>query len=127
MKLKGKQLIIQADGVAIAASKSCTIDVQADTIETSSPSQGSWRNYIAGRKKWNITTNHLVSADASASTPLRNMLSKVGKIYQLSFVVNGYPDDHASGSAICTACKITATLGNLMQGSFSWTGSGPLE
>ena len=125
---KGKQLIVFADGVAVAASKSCTIEIDTDYIETSSPDQGTWRNFIAGRKKWSVMTNHLVNAPSTKTgTSLKDMVQKVGKTYTLKFEIDGFENDTFSGTAICTSCKITATLGNLMQGSFSWTGSGPLE
>lgn len=57
---KGKDLMVMADGVVIAASKSCTVNVECDDIPVSSPTDGQWEHVIAGRKKWKVTTNHLV-------------------------------------------------------------------
>ena len=34
--------------------------------------------------------------------------------------------DILEGSAICKTAKVTATVGNLSQGSFSWLGKGAL-
>ena len=64
MILQGRNLIIKAGGVAIAAAKSASIKVQAKTIETSSPSDGEWEHSIVGRKSWSVSTNQLVTSIA---------------------------------------------------------------
>lgn len=120
-------MIILADGTAIAGSKSCTLTVKGDTIEISGPKQGVWREYISSRKDWEITTNHLVKASAATETPLKTMVARVGTAYALKVQVRDFADDVLTGTAICTQCKITATRGNLLQGSFTFDGSGPLE
>ncbi len=119
---KGNDLIIMVDGMALATSKSCSISLQADTIETASPTDGEYTTYIADRKSWSVSTTHLVCAD----TTIRSMLDRVGQTVRLTFTMRDDPADSLTGAAICTACKITATRGNLIQGSFSWKGSGPL-
>lgn len=60
MILKGKQLIIKVNGSAIAAARSCSINVQTDEIETATMSGGPWRTFLLSRKSWSISTNHLV-------------------------------------------------------------------
>ena len=62
MIIHGRNLIIKAGGVAIAAAKSCDITVQSEEIETASPSTGEWRTAIIGRKSWTISTNQLVTS-----------------------------------------------------------------
>ena len=59
-------MIIKAGGVAIAAAKSCTVKIQAKTIETSSPADGQWEHSIIGRKAWSVNTNHLVTSIAES-------------------------------------------------------------
>lgn len=58
--LQGRNLIIAINGSTIAAAKSCTVDVQADTIKVSSPTDGAWEHIIAGRKSWQVQTSHLM-------------------------------------------------------------------
>lgn len=60
MVLHGRDLIVTANGMAIAAAKSCELQVSCDDIEISSPTSGQWREFIADRKEWAVTTNHLV-------------------------------------------------------------------
>lgn len=87
MILHGRNLIIKAGGVAIAAAKSCDINVQCEEIETASPSTGAWRTAIIGRKSWQVTTNQLV-------TSLVRPLQIVGTSVSLSMEVEGEYGSH---------------------------------
>lgn len=60
MVLKGHDLVIQAGGVAIAAAKTCTLNVQADSHEVASPSSSSWKDFMAGRKSWSVSADQLL-------------------------------------------------------------------
>ena len=46
--------------MVLAASKSCSVNVDVDTIKVSSPTDGEWKHSISGRKSWKVTTNHLL-------------------------------------------------------------------
>lgn len=281
MIIQGKDLIVTANGSVIAAAKSCSLKVQSDTLEVSSPTQGKYRTFIPERMSWSITTNHLLllderhdghiiaksqltqrvfpitgvssvtaggesvsvtsrglslitlsatapyaptgvetfdtwnndsacatlatrltgissglyalvsydaygmtealrtaigtafSVDASPipltlmnfnaltiiggpavgtgairlyvggrhaetqlylnngatllATPLRDNVARVGQVYTLEMSLSGFPTDRVTGQAICTEYSVQAAKGTLVQGGFSWQGSGPLE
>ena len=55
--LNGKDLIIECDGKPLAAAKSCSIEVNAETIQVSDIVHGGWEHYRAGRKSWKMKTN----------------------------------------------------------------------
>lgn len=61
MIIHGKDIIIKADGEAIAAAKSCELEISAEVIKTASPTDGQWQHGIAGRKSWRATCSHLVT------------------------------------------------------------------
>lgn len=61
-----------------------------------------------------------------ATTPLRDAVARIGQTYTLQMCVEGLADDVLTGTAICKQFKVTGSLGNLAQGSFSWKGSGAL-
>ena len=82
MILHGKDIILLADGVAIAAAKSCELNISADIIKTSSPSDGAWETSIAGRKSWNASCSQLV-------TSITNGLAMVGTVTTLRMQVRG--------------------------------------
>ena len=67
MILQGRNLIVSANGVVLAASKSCSIDVKADTKEVSSPTDADWKHFKARAKEWSVTTNHLLKSDSVAA------------------------------------------------------------
>lgn len=103
MILHGRNLIIKANGVAIAAAKSCDISIQCNEIETASPSTGVWRTAILGRKSWSVTTNQLV-------TGIARSISMVGTTVSLSMDVegdfgipfHGFVDDVSTSSSTYT-------------------------
>lgn len=121
--MNGNNIIIRdSAGTLLAATKSNEWQTEAETIEVSSPTQGAWREYIAGRKEWSVTTSFLVTA----VNDIKKCLN-IGESYTLNFCENttNYPVK-LTGSAILKTCKITATKGNLLQGSFSFVGNGEL-
>ena len=61
------------------------------------------------------------------ATPLKNCVARVGQIFTISVQVDGLGSDRLSGTALCNTFQVTATKGNLMQGSFKFTGSGSLQ
>ena len=121
---KGNDLIVLEDGRPLAASKSCSIDVSMETQEVALAGSGSSKSYIAGRKSWTVTTNHLVGE----GTKINDLLNKVGRVFTLTWQMRADTEGagRMGGKAICTQCKITATRGNLIQGSFTWKGTGDL-
>jgi hypothetical protein len=118
MILHGRNIIIEADGTTIASSRSCEIHITADTDEVSSPGNGDWHQYYTMRKGWTISMGYLVTA-------LKGAIEE-GKTYTITIQNRDDEDDKRFGNAICTENVITATIGNLCQGSFRFLGTGPL-
>jgi predicted secreted protein len=107
------------NGVAVAAAKSCSLRVENSEIEVSSPTTGNWRQFIAGRNSWVVSTGHLVLA-------VKSNVTLVGTMVTLSFEVGGSSTDNVSGSALVKQWDVSGAVGNLAQGSFQFTGSGAL-
>ena len=61
MIIHGNNLIVSVGGTAVAAAKSCELNVAADTIEVASPNIGDWRSFIVGRKTWNVSVGYLLT------------------------------------------------------------------
>lgn len=122
MAINGNNILIYKNGTAIAGVKSDEVQTSVDTIEISSPSTGVWKQYIPGRKEWGVNVGYLVLAD-SGVTELLN----VGSTYTLIFKGrNATGTNGIKGTAMLKVCKITATRGNLVQGSFQFIGTGAL-
>jgi hypothetical protein len=82
MILHGRNIVLLANGTAIAASKSCTLDVDAEVIKVSDPNDGQWEHAIAGRKSWKASCNHLV-------TDIIDPLAMIGTTVTLRMQVQG--------------------------------------
>ena len=110
------------NGQAIAGTKSDELQVDCETIEIASATDQGWTHYISGRKSWSLTVGWLVLAN----TDVRKALL-VGSSVTIKIKGRGESDSSGvSGSAILKTVKITATRGNLAQGSFAFVGNGPL-
>lgn len=128
--MTGKDIIVtlSQNGTQLASTciRSHDIQTDAETIEVASATQSTWREYIADRKGWSLTVNYLVLAAAKVAD-----LLKVGQTFTVTVSAastgTGDTATSLSGTAILTAVKQTATVGNLAQGSFSFQGSGALS
>ena len=82
MILQGRNIILLAGGKAIAAAKSCDLEISADAIPVASPSDGAWEDAIPGRKSWKASCNHLV-------TGIVDSAAMVGTVVTLRMQVAG--------------------------------------
>ena len=123
--MNGKDIIVYSGGTAIAATTVNDISNAAELQPFSSPNTADYKEYRAKDKSWRIVTNYLVT---SVSGSLTDLL-KAGNTYTLVISATGQTGSNKqglTGTAICQECRITATNGNLCQGSFVFQGSGPL-
>jgi predicted secreted protein len=117
--------------VAIAAVKTDEIQSGAELLEISSPSQGAWKQFITARKEWSVNVGYLVISDSALqianATGIQDLL-QVGNTFTLKVCGRNDADTTGlTGNAILKTCKITASIGNLVQGSFSFVGTGALS
>lgn len=106
---------------AIAATKTNEIQTECETIEVASANDGEWKHHIAGRKEWGLSVSYLISAVSNLDD-----LLLVGSTYKLR-IQNQSGSDYIQGDAILKSVKQTASIGNLVQGSFQFVGNGALE
>lgn len=122
MAINGNNVLIYRNGTAIAGTITNEIQTGADLIEISSPTSGQWKEYIAGRKSWSVNVSYLILANNG----VRDLLN-VGNSYTLKIRGRNATDaTGVVGTGILKSCKITATKGNLVQGSFTFQGTSSL-
>lgn len=102
----------------IAAAKSCSISMKCDLIEKASSTQGTSKEYVAGRDEWDISIDHLVTSGA----PFEGLL-KVRQTYTISVVIAGV---RKYGTAICQQADIQGAVGSIGRGSIRFKGSGAM-
>ena len=135
MALNGNIILVQLDGHTIAGTKTTEIQVDSELIEIASATQGTFREFIVGRKQWQVTVNYLLmyaTYQQMFTYPNASMTDAllVGNSYTLKFKNRAnYYDQPITlkGTAILRTCKITATRGNLIQGTFTFVGNGALS
>ena len=122
MAVLGNNIIVYMNGQAIAGTKSDEIQVESETIEVASETDQDWVHRIAGRKSWSLNVGWLVLANQD----VRKVLL-VDSVVTIKIKGRGESDSNGvTGAAIMKTAKITATRGNLAQGSFAFIGNGPL-
>ena len=134
MALNGNIILVQLDGHTIAGTKTTEIQVESELIEIASATQGTYREYLTGRKQWQVTVNYLLkyaTYQAMVTYPQAALTDAllVGNSYTLKFMNRASHYDMPitlKGTAILRTCKITATRGNLIQGTFTFVGNGAL-
>ena len=117
----GRDIKIFMGGVAITAAKSCEISVNVDTHDVLTPADTEWQRLKAERYEWTVQVSTLV-------TEFRTRFN-LGQMVTLTMAVcdsNGMTADRMSGTAYLKKSEVTAQLGNLVQGGFTFQGIGSL-
>lgn len=119
----GRNLLIYADGVAVAAARSCRITMDVESIEMAGVDSGKFKYYVAAMSSWSIQVDKLVSN-------VRSLFEDVGDMVTLSFVVRdeygNLMGDRMTGEGFIKSASISATVGSLTTGSITFRGSGEL-
>ena len=122
MAKNGNDILVYMNGVAIASARSAEVRVDGELLEVASPTQGDWREFLAGRKEWDVQVGYLVVANAD--------LAKLIQVNQkVQLIINGRTSGDTPGligSAFIKTAKQTYNRGSIIQGSFAFKGSGPL-
>ena len=103
----------------VAGARSCEVSVDGDQMEVSSPNDGAWQHFIAGRKGWSISVGYLMSVGTFPS--------EAAMVNTTVTVVVSDGTTMMQGQAIVKSWKATGNLVNLANGSFVFLGNGPLS
>lgn len=122
MAVNGNDILVLMNGTAVAHARTSEIQVDGEVIEISSPSQGQWREFIAGRKEWSVKLDYLVFFN----TNMKRLVT-VGTTVTLMIKGRNASDSYGlTGRAIITAAAQTYTRGKLIAGSFTFSGASAL-
>lgn len=119
----GNNLLIYANGSVVAAAKTCRISTDAELIACASATDGDFRAFKVGKSSWQISVTSLV-------TNVRSWFETPDAAIRVSFVVRDeygtLMGDRMTGKAIVTKADVSASVGSLMQGQFTFQGTGAL-
>lgn len=125
MILHGRNINVKANGVIIARAKSCQLNVQCDMTEISSMTSGVWKQFLAGRKEWDVNVTTFVEV-------VKNGYDLVGQTVTLEFGQVSPTSraeltaDKLSGSAIVTMYGMSGEVKGLVTAQMQFKGNGPL-
>jgi len=131
--ITGDKLFLFVDNTPVAFAKSCSLDINADTIDTANKFSGKWKSVLSGHISWTVSCDALytqVSGDTSFETLRAKMV--VGDAVD---VIVGTATDTTytvaqglySGKAFITSVSLKADTGSIAECSISMTGSGALS
>lgn len=124
MAVKGKYVVIgkgPSDNRLVAGVRADRLRVAGETIEIASATSSRWKEFLAGRKEWDITTDYLLT-----KWNIQEVL-RVGETYPILVIDSTNIDTYLSGTVICTEAVQDYQVGALAKGSFVFKGTGPLQ
>lgn len=118
MSITGNKIMLMKNGTVVAAVVTHDVQTEAELLEVASKTHGKWREYIAGRKNWEITAKCLV-----VSSLLNVEMLQTGQRFTLKSYEREDQTDNIQGRAILEQCRIKAARGALVQGYFKFRGT----
>ena len=126
--IHGKDLILTIDSeytqnVALAASKSCEVEVNTDFIEVASPTDGAWKQYVPTYLSWGLSASSLLAYPQTFNTLFAYQTNKT------LLTVRFFDPDlgiYYKGNTYISNLRNTATVGSLVKISLTFQPTGPL-
>lgn len=88
MIIQGRDLIVAANNVAIAAAKSCTLNVEVDTIEIARHNTQNWKEFTTGLKEWKVSTSQILESQQGSTGAIEVMSASHNGVNNPSAEVN---------------------------------------
>ena len=121
--IHGRNLIVALDGVAVAAAKTCSLDIDQSFIEACSPVSGRTHTKIPTTYDWGVSVDGLVANNSSPTVRLQDLLI-AGTKCLLTFTDGS--GNRRAGYVYVKSCKESGPIGNLATYSASFESTGPL-
>lgn len=135
----GKDLMLFADGDALALATSCKLGLSAETIDTQSKDSGMWAEKDIKKLSWNASSENVFSADADVNSYDKLFAMFIAhKSVTLKFGIVANPMNEMpadgwalsagayTGKAVITSLETNAPDGDKATLSISFDGTGPL-
>jgi len=121
--INGRDLILSINGTAVAASKSCKLDVQQNFIASCAPTSGRVKNKIPTDYTWSVSTDCLIADPTYADNILSTLIAGT------AVVLRFYDQQlrmRRTGSAYISSVSVGASIGSISTLSVAFEGSGAL-
>ena len=148
--IHGDKLHLYYNDEPIAFGTSCSIDISAETVDTSNKMSGNWKEFMTGQLSYTISSESLMTYTIAKDVPegsgeekgdlsglatytdlLEAMLTRAPIKFEMGTAKSAEEDygidaKFLSGSAVITSLNMTAQSGQICTCSVSLQGSGKL-
>ena len=140
----GDRLELTFKDKPLALGKSCSLEITAETLDTSNKMSGNWKEYLVGKLSFSLNSDALLTYSDKASVPELADVSKFGDLLStmvqrnpISFALSqitkveggGFSKDFdfVSGKVVITSLSTTADDGQLATCTVQLQGTGELK
>lgn len=130
-------LFITTEGATtlpIAYGTNCSIEITADTIDTSSKMSGNWKEYLTAQLGYTVSSESLLSFTAGhlSYTKLKELMvarQSVPFLMSMPSADGNFTNqkDYVKGNAVITSLTLNANNGEICNCSIQMQGTGALE
>lgn len=121
--IHGRNLIVALDGVALAAAKTCSLDLDQSFLEACSPVSSRTHTKIPTTYDWGVSVDGLVANNSDPTVSLQDRLI-AGTKCLLTFTDG--PGNRRAGFVYVKSCKESGSVGNIATYSASFESTGEL-
>jgi len=121
--IHGRNLIVALDGVAVAAAKTCSLDLDQSFLEACSPVSGRTHTKIPTTYDWGVSVDGLIANSSSPTVSLQDRLI-AGTKCLLTFTDGS--GNRRAGFVYVKSCKESGPVGGLATYSASFESTGAL-
>lgn len=143
------ELTFGADNKPLALGKSCSLEITAETLDTSNKMSGNWKESLVGKLSFSLNSDALLTYSDKSSVPELANVSKFGDLMSamvarepISFTLSEINKkagataaettfekgkDFVSGKVVITQLSVTADDGQLTTCSVQLQGTGELK
>lgn len=144
----GDRLELTFGGKPLAFGKSCSLEITAETLDTSNKMSGNWKDFLVGQLSFSVSTDSLLTYSDKTTVPDLDKVSKFGDLlatmvkrnpiqFSLSEITKVEDEsgsisfnkemDLVTGNVVITQLSVQADNGQITTCAISLQGTGELK
>lgn len=124
-EIRGVDVLILKDGVAVAGQRDCMLNIAGDEIDTSTKTNAGWKTSLAGLKSWSITLD-CVTYEGEGSEGQRAIRQAVVKHQNLDVIFALGDEEVYAGEVSITGLDLSGPMSDVSMSSFTLNGASQL-
>ena len=133
-KIVGADILVKIDTtpttaptyVTVGSQKSCTLNMNEDTVDTSNKDTPLWKEYIPGYRDWSIDADAMLVENDAALVAMENIYLGVSPGTIKIAIKTPSSSTYWTGTAVIKSLKYSAPDAGVYTAAISFTGTGAL-